>query len=110
MLEDFINNFLPYLIEVFEIMGIFILSIGTFRAFLDYLLNLFRKKDKNINVSFANCMITALDFKLAAEILKTVIVDDFHELFILAIVFILRIIMTFVLEKEIEFENKLDEI
>ena len=46
-----------------------------------------------------------LDFKLAAEILKTVIIKDLNELIILASVFIIRIIMTFALEKEMKNDN-----
>ena len=54
-------------------------------------------------------MITTLDFKLAAEILKTVIIKNIDELILLAAVFIIRIIMTFVLEKEMKIEkNKKD--
>ena len=50
-------------------------------------------------------MITTLDFKLAAEILKTVIIKNMDELIIIGAVFILRIIMTFVLEREMKFEK-----
>ena len=50
-------------------------------------------------------MITTLDFKLAAEILKTVTIKSKDELIILASVFIIRIIMTFVLEKEMKIEE-----
>ena len=50
-------------------------------------------------------MVTTLDFKLAAEILKTVIIKDLNELIILASVFIIRIIMSFALEKEMKNDN-----
>ena len=50
-------------------------------------------------------MVTTLDFKLAAEILKTVIIKDLNELIILASVFIIRIIMKFALEKEMKNDN-----
>ena len=54
-------------------------------------------------------MVTTLDFKLAAEILKTVIIKNMDELIILASVFIIRIIMTFVLEKEMKIEKSKKE-
>ena len=47
-------------------------------------------------------MITALEFKLAAEILKTVLVKTLDELVILASLFLLRALMTFILEREIK--------
>lgn len=105
MIEELFVKYLPILIHIFEIMGIIILTIGSFTAFAHYLMNRFGHKDYNVNYEFANTMITALDFKLAAEILKTVTVSTKEELLILAIVFILRIIMTFVLEKELSMEN-----
>ena len=51
-------------------------------------------------------MVTTLDFKLAAEILKTVTIKKKDELIILASVFIIRVIMTFVLEKEMNDEKR----
>ena len=62
-------------------------------------------KNINIKYEFADVMITTLDFKLAAEILKTVIIKNMDELIIIGAVFILRIIMTFVLEREMKFEK-----
>ena len=61
----------------------------------------------DIKYEFADVMVTTLDFKLAAEILKTVIIKSFNELIILASVFIIRITMTFVLQKEMESEKKI---
>ena len=50
-------------------------------------------------------MVTTLDFKLAAEILKTVIIKDLNDLIILASVFIIRIIMTIEIKKEMKNDN-----
>lgn len=108
-MEELFNKFLPILIHLFELMGIFILTVGVFTAFYHYILKRFFKKDTNIKYEFADVMITTLDFKLAAEILKTVIIKNIDELILLAAVFIIRIIMTFVLEKEMKIEkNKKD--
>lgn len=51
-------------------------------------------------------MITALEFKLAAEILKTVLVKSLDELIILGALFLIRALMTFVLEREIKDSEK----
>ena len=72
---------------------------------LQYFQKRFFKKNVNIKYEFADVMTTTLDFKLAAEILKTVIIKNIDELIILASVFIIRIIMTFVLEKEMKIEE-----
>lgn len=105
-MEELFNRYLPILIHIFEFMGILILTIGAFTSFYHYIMNRFFKKNINVKYEFADVMITTLDFKLAAEILKTVIVKTERELIIIGSVFIIRIIMTFVLEKEIKFEKK----
>lgn len=104
-LEELFNKYLPILIHLFELMGILILTVGVFTAFYYYIQKRFFKRNVNIKYEFADVMTTTLDFKLAAEILKTVIIKNIDELIILASVFIIRIIMTFVLEKEMKIEE-----
>ena len=104
-MEELFNKYLPILIHLFELIGLLILTLGVFTAFYHYIQKRFFKKDVNIKYEFADVMITTLDFKLAAEILKTVTIKSMDELVILASVFIIRIIMTFVLEKEMKIEE-----
>ena len=108
-MEELFNKYLPILIHLFELMGILILTLGVFTAFYHYIQKRFFKKDVNIKYEFADVMITTLDFKLAAEILKTVTIKSMDELVILASVFIIRIIMTFVLEKKMKIEKKKED-
>ena len=104
-MEELFNTYLPIFIHLFELMGILILILGAFTAFYHYILNRFFNKNINIKYEFADVMITALDFKLAAEILKTVIIKNMEELILIASIFVIRIIMTFVLEKEMKDEK-----
>ena len=104
-MEELFNKYLPILIHLFELMGILILTLGVFTAFYHYIQKRFFKKNVNIKYEFADVMITTLDFKLASEILKTVTIKSMDEVIILASVFIIRIIMTFLLEKEIQIEE-----
>lgn len=64
VLEELSNKYLPILIHLFELMGIFILVIGVCTAFYHYILNRFKKKDVDIKYEFADVMVTTLDFKL----------------------------------------------
>ena len=105
-MEELFNKYLPILIHLFELMGILILTLGVFTAFYHYIQKRFFKKNVNIKYEFADVMITTLDFKLASEILKTVTIKSMDEVIILASVFIIRIIMTFVLEKEMQIEKE----
>ncbi len=102
------ENYLPILIHIFELMGIIILSVGGFTAFWGYLKALNSKEPYKIKYQFAASLATSLEFKLAAEILKTVLIKSIEELIILASIFVLRILMTFVLEWEIKQEKKYD--
>lgn len=107
MLEEIIEGVLPIIIHIFEIMGIIVLTMGAFSAFYNYIKSKIAKVDSSVKYQFANSMIMALEFKLAAEILKTVLIRSLDELFILGSIFILRVLMTFVLEREISHEKKL---
>lgn len=103
--ELLFKSTLPILIKIFEIMGIIILIIGVFSSFFNYIKELGSKKKSSIKYDLANCLVTALDFKLAAEILKTVIISSSSELLIVGTIFILRVVMTFVLEREIKIAD-----
>lgn len=101
-MELLYERYLPILIHLFELMGIIILTIGGFRAFAEYLKKLNSKEPYKIKYQFAASLATALEFKLVAEILKTVLIKSLDELIILASIFLLRVLMTFVLEWEIK--------
>lgn len=105
MFEKLFELILPYFISILELMGIIVLLIGTFTAFYKYIKSLIYKTKTSIKYDIANSLVTALDFKLAAEILKTVIIKNINDLIIVGTIFILRVVMTFVLEREIKIEE-----
>ncbi|MEG0671848.1 DUF1622 domain-containing protein [Clostridium sp.] len=100
MLGEILINYLPILIHIFEIMGVIVLTMGAFTAFYHYVKTKLIKDHYPVKHQFANTMIMALEFKMAAEILKTVLVQSLNELIFLGGIFLIRILMTFVLEKE----------
>lgn len=106
MLEELFSKYLPTLISILELMGIIVLTIGAFTAFYHYVKSKLFQDSYSLKYQFANSMVTALEFKLAAEILKTVIVRNLDEILFLGSIFLIRILMTFVLQKEMEQESK----
>ena len=74
MVESIIDTILPIIISILEMMGILIITIGSFRAFYHYVRALLTKDAYPVKHQFANSMATGLEFKLAAEILKTVLI------------------------------------
>ncbi len=103
-LEGLIEMYLPIIIHSIELMGIVVLVIGSIKAFGHYLYGLFFHDEYQLKYQFANAMALALEFKLAAEILKTVIIRSFEELAMLGAIIILRLVMTFVIHWEMKEE------
>ncbi len=101
ILEEFIELVLPYIISILEIMGIIIVIWSGAKAFWQYICNTFLKKNYDLQFQFATGLATALEFKMAAEILKTVLVRDIKELVMLGAVIILRALVTILLRFEI---------
>lgn len=106
MLEHLIAKSVPFIVHILEFMGIVVITIGAFKAFYFYILEIFFKKDVKFKHQFATSMATGLEFKLAAEILKTVLIKTLEELFILGAVFLLRVLMTFVIQWEIKQDRQ----
>lgn len=59
-----------------ELVGIVIIIIGSFKAIVQFFSKLKDKKKTNIIVDLGKALALALEFKMGAEIVKTVIVRD----------------------------------
>ena len=104
-MEELIELILPTIIAVIELIGIFVVAVSAVQSFYFYLRSLFGHRDRNIKLDLANGMATGLEFKVASEILKTVLVRDFNELLILGSVILLRALLALL----IHFEMKSSE-
>lgn len=102
MLEYLINQYLPTLIHLLETMGIMVLAVGAFDGFYCYLKGLFHNNFTMTKSHFAHSMAMSLEFKLAAEILKTVLVRTLDEIIILGAIILLRALMTLIIHWEIK--------
>lgn len=89
------------LIFLMEAMGVFIIAFGAVKAFGKYAIRLFDFSDDSIKLEFAKALALGLEFKLGAEILKTLMIRTLDELVILGSIVILRIALTFVIHWEI---------
>ena len=97
-----IEVIVPYLAAAIELLGIFIILYGCaaalflfFRARLDF-------NNKDVKLELAQALALALEFKLAAEILKSVVVQTIDELILLAAIVALRVVMTLLIHWEIK--------
>lgn len=105
MLEELLNKYLPIFINILEIMGIIVILVGSFIAFYHYILSLIKPNNYSIKSKFASTLATGLEFKLAAEILKTVLIKSIDELWIIAAVSLLRGFMALLIYFEMKNEK-----
>lgn len=105
-LEHIIELVLPYIISGIEIMGIFAVTWTALKTFCEYLLNTFMKKSFDLQHELALGLATGLEFKMAAEILKTVLVRELSELVILGAVILLRALLSVLIHFEMKHSVK----
>lgn len=106
MLEELIEMILPTIISVLELMGIFVVCFSALHAFWEYLQTIFFHREFDLKVELANGLATALEFKMAAEILKTVLVRELRELLILGAVIALRALLSLLIHFELRGEQE----
>ena len=107
MLEHMMHDYLPVLIHIIEIIGIFIIVTGVLKAFVQYLKGLSGNNNTfGLRHDLGTAMVTGLEFKMAAEILRTVIVRTKEEIIMLAAIILLREVLFFFINKDIKEHNK----
>lgn len=89
-----------------ELIGILIILIGTVKALCN-LARHFRKPGPfNVVIDLGRSLALALECKMGAEIIYTVIVRDLRELGILAVVILIRALLAFIIHWEIRMERR----
>ena len=90
-------------------MGISIVAISALGAFWRYTRSLITHDHYNVKFQLANGLALSLEFKMAAEILKTVLIRDLGELTVLGAVIILRALLSFLIHFEMKQIDHSDE-
>ena len=96
-----LDSSLLVIIHSLEWMGILVIAVTAGRSFWGYISQGFDFSDDTIKIHLAKALAVGLEFKLAAEILKTAMVRTLNEVWILAAIVVLRVILTYVLHWEI---------
>ena len=93
---------------ILEIIGIIALVAGVIRAIVINFPELFGVDipGKNIRIDLGHAFALGLEFKMGAEIIKTVIYHELSELLVLGIVIALRAAIFFLLQWEMKIEKK----
>ena len=107
MLEHLIELVLPTIISACELIGIFVVTVSAVQAFFKYLKALCTREHTNFKFELAQGLAAGLEFKMAAEILKTVLVRNLEELVILGAVILLRALLSVLIHVEMRTEGNI---
>ncbi len=102
VLEQLVEVVLEFLIPLCEMMGILVIAVSTCTAFWQYFRGLLTRTPGDVKSQLASGLALSLEFKMAAEILKTVLVRDMTELMVLGAVIILRALLSFLIHFEMK--------
>ena len=102
ILEKLVELILEYMIPLCELIGIFVVSVSVIKAFCSYLHSLATRVPCNVKVQLASGLGLGLEFKMASEILKTVLIRDLSELLVLGIVIGLRALLSVLIHFEMK--------
>lgn len=105
VIHNVIEIFLPYAISILEIIGIFVVCWSGIYGFWQYIQNTFMKKRLDLQTNLAKGLATGLEFKMAAEILKTVLIQSMDELYVLGAVILLRALLSILIHFELKAEK-----
>lgn len=99
-----LHEWLGYLVDgailLFEFIGVIVVVIAGLRGIVEY-----GTHSLDTRLHLAKGMAMGLEFKLGSEILRTVVVREFNEIFIVAGIIALRAVLTLLIHWEIKNES-----
>lgn len=91
---------------VLELIGIVIIIAGSVHALYLLAKRLIKKRHFHVATDLGRALALALEFKMGAEIIKTVIIHNLEELAILGIVIVIRALLAFIIHWEIRLDRE----
>ena len=88
-LHNLLNLVVPLISSVLELIGVILIAFGSLKALIDLIKSRFNLGNEDTKLSLAQSLALALEFKMGAEILKTITVRTLEELQILGAILIL---------------------
>ena len=105
-IHEVIGLALPYIISSLEIMGILVVTWSGLQGFWQYIQNTFMRRRLDLQTNLAKGLATGLEFKMAAEILRTVLIQSLDEIYVLGAVILLRGLLSLLIHFELKGESK----
>ena len=117
MLDTILNGYSDILhfvaeiaVHTLELIGILVIILGSVKVMVETLSRLRKKQPVNAMLALGRTLALALELKMGAEIVNTVIIRDLKELGILAIIIALRAFLALLIHWEIKSELKHQEL
>lgn len=101
LLELFLHSFVNLAMLLFEYIGVGIITFAGIQGLVNYI-----RRTPDTRLILAKGLAMGLEFKLGSEILRTVIVRNMEEIYIVAWIIILRAVLTFLIHWEIKTEEQ----
>lgn len=98
--HELLELVVQYGVTVLELLGTIVILFIAFQSFVKWF-----KKEPTIKLHLAEGLAFALEMKLGAEILRTVIVRDMTEILQIGAIILLRACLTFLIHWEIKNEK-----
>lgn len=99
-LETLLHSFANLAILLFEYIGVGVITFAGIQGIVNYV-----RKSPNTRLILARGLAMGLEFKLGSEILRTVIIRNIEEIFIVAGIILLRAVLTILIHWEIKNEQ-----
>lgn len=104
MLHIILENIVDGAILLFEFIGVGIIIFSGIRGFFLYI-----RRSPDTKLTLAKGLAMGLEFKLGSEILRTVIVREFREIWLVGAIILLRASLTLLIHWEIKNEERTAE-
>ncbi len=101
-LESWMHDFTRFSILVLEAIGVVLILVAGIRGVVEYV-----RHRPGAQLRMASAMAFALEFKLGGEILRTVLVRELSEIFIVGCIIALRGILNYLIHRDIHEQQKL---
>lgn len=110
--ETFLHAIAEITVHTLELIGISIIIVGSIRVLIQVVKQLKSNtySQQKVVIALGRSLALALEFKMGAEIVNTVIVRDLRELAVLATIIVLRAILALLIHWEIKNEKSEEDI
>ena len=93
-----------------ELIGILIIVVGSVKAVVQLIRHLRAPRSFNVFINLGRSLALALEFQMGAEIINTVIVHEWKELLTLALVILVRALLSVIIHWEIKMERESERL